>query len=115
MRGLNAGLAGQFIDRKAQRHRAPVADRILGVFQQLAHESYAVFQTAAVFVAATVAPAGDEMKRQRQVMARIHIHDVEADGARAQRRLAMPPADIGDVALGHRKRLRRLMTVHHHS
>ena len=46
------------IDAEAERHRAGLADRLLGIFQELAGETQPVLERAAVFVAAGIVVPG---------------------------------------------------------
>ena len=77
-----------------------VADRLLGVLDQLAQQPHAVLERAAIFVGAVVvAGATRKCCRQRQVVAGIDIDDVEAGLLGAQRRGAVPAAEVADVGL----------------
>ena len=65
-------------------------------------------ERAAVLVGAVVVPAREQLHRQRQAVGGVAVDDVEPGVARAQCRGAVPPAYVGEVALGHRPRLHRL-------
>ena len=97
----NARITEQLIYSKANSNPATIPHRILGVFKQLAGQSYPVLQRAAVFVAAPVVTAADEMHWQRKIMAGIHINDIEAGITGANGRLAVPTPYVCDIAFGH--------------
>ena len=90
----------QLVDREAHGDGAGVADRLLGVLDQLAQQAHAVLQAAAVFVGALVAAARRKCDGERAVVAGIDIDDVEA-GAPAR---AAPRRD----ASGDRSRMSAL-------
>ena len=98
----------QLIGGKADRNRAAVADRLLGVLDQLAQQARAVFEAAAIFVDAVVLAALEELLRDRQIVRRIDIDDVEPGLLRAERGIAMPSPQVADVLLVHRARLHRM-------
>ena len=50
----DALISEQLVDGDTDRHRAGVADSVLGVFDQFAQQARAVFDAAAVFVAALI-------------------------------------------------------------
>ena len=98
----------ELVHREAHDHGAGVADRVLRVLDQLAEESRAILQRAAVLVGAMVPPPLEEVHRQAQVVRSVHVHEVEPRALAAHRRLAMPAPVLADVVLRHRARLVRM-------
>ncbi len=103
--------ADEFLRREAHGDRALVADRFLRIGDELAQQAHAVFERAAVFVAAMIAPLLQEVHRERQVVRGVDVHDVEARTLGAQRRVAMPATIVADVAQRHRARLLRIAVL----
>ncbi len=97
--GGDAVGAAQLIDGESHGDRAMRAHRLLGVLDQFAQQPRAVHEAAAVFVAALIVAALQKVHGQRQAVGGVHIDDVESGAARAQRRLAVPAAEILDVGL----------------
>jgi hypothetical protein len=95
------------VSSAAKRNGAAVTDGLFRLFDHLAHKAGAVFQTAAVFVAACVRFRVQEIA-QKIAMRGVDIDNVEPGGLRAQGRIAVPTAKVADVGLVHRTRLERM-------
>ena len=106
--GGDTAVAEQLLGGKAQHHAAGVADRIPRVLQHFAQQAHAVFQRATVFVGALVAALLQEVHGQRQVVAGVDVDQIKAGCFGAQRGVAVPAPVVGDVALVHGARLRRV-------
>ncbi len=100
--------AHHLIDREAHDHPHRVADRLLGLLDQLAEQAQTVLQAAAIVVRAVVVAAGEEMAGHGAVVAGIDDDRIEAHGARPQRRAAVPAAIGPDVGKVHGARLDRM-------
>ena len=100
------------VGREPHRDAAGVADRVLGILDHLAEQPHAVLQAAAIFVGAGVAAALQEVHGQRQVMPGIDVDDIVSGLARADRRLAVPAAEVADVLAVHGARLERVVARH---
>ena len=108
----DSAIAQQFVDGEAHRDGAGIAHRLLRLLDDLAEQAHAVLEAAAIFIDAVVAPALQEMHRQRQIVAGVAVDDVETGLPGAQRRLAMPAPIVADILLVHGPRLRRVIGVH---
>ena len=86
----DSAIAQQFVGGEAHRDGAGIAHRLLRLLDDLAEQAHPVFEAAAIFVDPVVAPALQEMHRQRQIVAGVAVDDVETGLPGAQRRLAMP-------------------------
>ena len=84
----------------SQRHRARVADRIAGHLKEFAHQPHPIGNAAPIRIRAPI-PFGQQELVRQVAHAGVHIDDVEAGPARAQRRRPMPAAKGADVGLGH--------------
>ena len=109
--GENAPLAHQLVDREAHHDAHGVADRLLGVLDDLAQEPRAVLHRASVLVAAVVVARREEVHEEREIVGCIHAHDVEARRLRVHRGAAVPAAVVGNVGLGHGARMDRVDLV----
>ena len=90
----------EFIHRQPDRHGAGVAHGLTRVFQHFAQQARAVFQGAAVLVAARVGAAREELEGQ-VIVASIDIDDVKARLFRPFGRIALPAAKGADVGFVH--------------
>ncbi len=105
------GRTHQLVHREAHRQRTGVADRLAHIIQNLSEQAEPVLEGAAIFVAAVVMAAGQEVLQHAHVVAGIEIDDVEAGLFGAQRGIAIPAAHVGDVCLVHCARLDRIEAV----
>ena len=108
----DAPLSHQLVDREAHHDAHGVADRLLGVLDDLAQQPRAVLHRTPVLVAAMVVAWREEVHEEREIVGRIHTHDVEARLLRVQRGTAVPAAIVGDVGLRHRARMDGVDAVH---
>src|SRR4249919_2772607 len=92
-------ISDQLIGAKANRNRAAISDRVLGVLDQLSQKTCAVFEAPAIFVDAVVFPPLKELMGNGQVVRRVDVDDVEPGFFRADRGVTMPSAQVLDVLL----------------
>src|ERR1700761_5437239 len=90
--------AHQFVDGETDSNTATIADGILGILDYFAEQAHAIFQRAAIFVAAIIAALLQEMHRQAEIVAGIDIDDIETGLLGANTGVTMPAAIITDVA-----------------
>ena len=72
-----SGGTHQLVHCQPQRHRTGIADRLLGVFQQLTQEAGAVDQAAAVLVGALVVALQQQEHGNREGVGCIAVDDIE--------------------------------------
>ena len=93
----------------ANRDCAAIADSTARLFEQLAQQPHAVLERTTILVGAIVQAARQKLGYQVTVT-RIDVDDVEAGLTGAQCRLAMPTAQLADIATVHALRLHRVDT-----
>ena len=79
------------------------------VFKDLAQQPRAVLQAAAVLVGPIVIAPRQEVVEPAEAVARVNVNDVELCRQGPANRLEMPMAQLGDVGLGHRTGLNRIV------
>ena len=106
---VRPAIADQLIGGETYSHGALIADCLLRVLDQLAQQPRAVLQASAIFVDAVVLAPLQELVRDRQVVRRVDIDNVEPRFLRAERGIAMPLAKVADVLFVHRAGLDRII------
>jgi len=100
------------IHRQADRYGTPITHCVASVFNQLAQQAHTVFQRTAVFVGTPVIAWREEMERHAQVVAGVHIDDVETRLPGAQCGGSMQGAQLPDIGMAHGPSLHRVVTAH---
>ena len=109
----DAVIAEEFVDGDTAGDSCFPIRLLAGVFEYLAQESDPVGQAAAVFVGAVVVPPRQEVVQAAHGVSGVGVDDVVTDVDGAANRVAVPPAHIGDIGLGHRSRLHRVVIPGH--
>ena len=96
-----AGDLEQIIGAESHGYGTGLADCLLHFLDDLAHESYAILQAAAVFVSTLIHPRQQELVRAK-THAGIDVYDVKAGGSCTLRRIDMPAAKLAYILPVHR-------------
>jgi hypothetical protein len=104
-----AELADHLVQRKPQRQAASVADGIPAFFDQLAHQPRAVFQRAAIFVAALVGGGGQEVLDDTEAVRAVEADQIEARQLGAFKGIAVPAPEVAYILSVHGAGLNRIV------
>ena len=97
---LVTGLSPQFFKADAERHGGPTAGLVARHLQHFSHEAHAVFQCAAIAVAAVVVLWQQKLVAE-VTHAGIHIENVKACIEGAACRQSLPVQHLVNVSAGH--------------
>ncbi len=93
--------AHKLVNSQAHGDGTAVADRVLGLLEQLPKQAKPVFKRPAVLVVPLVAAVLKEMHQEGRIVARVNIDYVGAGLLGAQRRFVVPAAELPDIGLVH--------------
>ena len=109
---LEPARAGQLVDHDAARDGGAAVHLVEGVLEDLAEETGAVLEAAAVLVVPVVRPRREEVLERRQAVRGVDVDEVVPRPDRARHGLAVPAPEIGDVLSAHLPGLHGIPAAH---
>jgi hypothetical protein len=100
--GVGKAQGAVFVQRQADGDGQLALRFLARLLDHLAQEAGAVFKAAAIFVAALVGGATEEVLQDAKAMRAVKADDVEARGPGAAEGLAIPAAQVADALAVHR-------------